>query len=160
MGEIKQMARKNIDDQKIDVWNNSQGRVSYILDGKKYLWDKPGAKKQVKLSDLKDLVNISGGYTLLVEELLIKDVSIREELGLPVNEGQMLDSKGIAELLNKTSSEIDSVLNESNSGIIDKVAVEAVNLSITDTDKMDVIQKHSGVDVQSAIREKKEETQN
>jgi hypothetical protein len=151
------MVRKSNTEVKVDVWNNSMGRVSFTIDGKKTLWDKVGAKKSVDLEILKELVNITGGYTLLNEELLIKDISVREELGLPVTPGQMLDAKGITELLTKSSVEIDTVLSDSNSGIIEKVAAEAINQKITDLDKMDVIEKYSGVDVLAAIKELKED---
>lgn len=151
------MAKKNTDDLKVEVWNNSMGRVSFILDEKKYLWDKSGGKKIVALEVLKELVNITGGYTLLNEELLIKDTSIREELGLPVSQGQMLDGKGITELLSKSSGEIEAVLSDSNSAVLEKVAAEAIKLKISDLDKMDVIEKYSGVDVLTAVKELKEE---
>lgn len=133
------------------------GRVSFVLDDKKYLWDKVGAKKSVDLEVLKELVNITGGYTLLNEELLIKESAIREELGLPVSPGQVLDAKGITELLTKSSVEIEAVLSDSNSAILEKVAAEAIKQKISDLDKMDVIEKYSGVDVLSAIKELKED---
>ncbi|MEK4008340.1 hypothetical protein [Paenibacillus sp. FSL H3-0333] len=151
------MARKNTGEIKVDVWNNSMGRVSFVLDDKKYLWDKVGAKKSVDLEVLKELVNITGGYTLLNEELLIKESAIREELGLPVSPGQVLDAKGITELLTKSSVEIEAVLSDSNSAILEKVAAEAIKQKISDLDKMDVIEKYSGVDVLSAIKELKED---
>jgi hypothetical protein len=151
------LARKNTGEVKVDVWNNSMGRVSFILDDKKYLWDKVGAKKSVDLDILKELVNITGGYTLLNEELLIKEPSIREELGLPVSPGQMLDAKGITELLGKSSTEIETVLSDSNNAVLEKVAAEAIKQKISDLDKMDVIEKYSGVDVLSAIKELKED---
>ncbi|WP_342421906.1 hypothetical protein [Paenibacillus sp. FSL E2-0178] len=151
------MARKNTGEFKVDVWNNSMGRVSFILDDKKYLWDKVGAKKSVDLDILKELVNITGGYTLLNEELLIKESSIREELGLPVSPGQMLDAKGITELLGKSSVEIETILSDSNNAVLEKVAAEAIKQKISDLDKMDVIEKYSGVDVLSAIKELKED---
>jgi len=75
------------DNLMVDVKNNSTGSVSYYSEFSRMQrkWDKPDSTKKVSLEELRELVSSSGGYELIENFLLIKDIDVREELGLPVN---------------------------------------------------------------------------
>jgi hypothetical protein len=143
----------------VEVINNSTGSVSYYseLSRMHRKWDKPESKKKISLEELRELVSASGGYELLENFLLIKDIDVREELGLPVNKEYMLDDKEIKALLKKSVDTIETTLENTSEAIRDKIAQAAIDTKLSDLDKLEVIQEHSGVDVLSAIKEKKEE---
>jgi hypothetical protein len=147
------------DNMMVEVINNSTGSVSYYseLTRMHRKWDKPDSKKKVSLEELRELVSASGGYELLENFLLIKDMDVREELGLPVNKEYMLDEKEIKALLKKSVDTIETTLENTSESIKEKIAQAAIDTKLSDLDKLEVIKEHSGVDVLFAIQEKKEE---
>jgi hypothetical protein len=147
------------DNMMVEVINNSTGSVSYFSELSRIhrKWDKPDSKKKVSLEELRELVSASGGYELLENFLLIKDMDVREELGLPVNKEYMLDDKEIKALLKKSVDTIETTLENTSDSIREKIAQAAIDTKLSDLDKLEVIQEHSGVDVLFAVQEKKEE---
>lgn len=147
------------DNMMVEVVNNSTGSVSYYseLSRMHRKWDKPETKKKVSLEELRELVSASGGYELLENFLLIKDVNVREELGLPINKEHMLDDKDIKAVLKKSVDVLESTLENTSDSIKEKIAQTAIDSKLGDLDKLEVIQEHTGIDVLSAIKEKKEE---
>jgi hypothetical protein len=147
------------DNMMVEVFNNSTGSVSYYSELARMhrKWDKPDSKKKISLEELRELVSASGGYELLENHLLIKDVDVREELGLPVDKAYMLDEKDIKALLKKSVDVLSDTLENTSSSIKEKIAQIAIDTKLGDLDKLEVIQEHSGIDVLSAIKEKKEE---
>jgi hypothetical protein len=147
------------DNMMVEVINNSTGSVSYFSELSRIhrKWDKPDSKKKVSLEELRELVSASGGYELLENFLLIKDMDVREELGLPVNKEYMLDDKEIKALLKKSVDTIETTLENTSESIKEKIAQAAIDTKLSDLDKLEVIKEHSGVDVLFAIQEKKEE---
>jgi hypothetical protein len=143
----------------VDVKNNSTGSVSYYSEFSRMQrkWDKPDSSKKIPLEELRELISSSGGYELLEDYLLIKDVDVREELGLPVNKEFMLDEKEIKALLKKSVDVLDNTLENTSSAIKDKIAQSAIDTKLSDLDKLEVIKEHTGVDVLFAVQEKKEE---
>jgi hypothetical protein len=147
------------DNMMVEVINNSTGSVSYYseLSRMQRKWDKPDSKKKISLEELRELVSASGGYELLENFLLIKDMDVREELGLPVNKEYMLDEKEIKALLKKSVDVLETTLENTSEAIREKIAQAAIDTKLSDLDKLEVIKEHSGVDVLFAIQEKKEE---
>jgi hypothetical protein len=147
------------DNMMVEVINNSTGSVSYFSELSRIhrKWDKPESKKKVSLEELRELVSASGGYELLENFLLIKDIDVREELGLPVNKEYMLDDKEIKALLKKSVDTIEATLENTSESIREKIAQAAIDTKLSDLEKLDVIKEHSGVDVLFAIQEKKED---
>jgi hypothetical protein len=147
------------DNMVVEVINNSTGSVSYYSELSRIhrKWDKPESKKKISLEELRELVSASGGYELLENFLLIKDIDVREDLGLPVNKEYMLDDKEIKSLLKKSVDTIETTLENTSESIKEKIAQAAIDTKLSDLDKLEVIKEHSGVDVLFAIQEKKEE---
>jgi hypothetical protein len=147
------------DNLMVEVTNNSTGSVSYYSELTRMArkWDKPNTTKKVSLEELRELVSSSGGYELLENFLLIKDMDVREELGLPVNKEYMLDEKEIKAVLKKSVEVLENTLENTSESIKDKIAQTAIDTKLSDLDKLEVIQEHTGVDVLFAIKEKKEE---
>lgn len=143
----------------VEVFNNGTGSVSYYSELARTTrkWDKPDTKKKISLDELRELVSSSGGYELLENFLLIKDMDVREDLGLPVEKSFMLDEKEIKSVLKKSVDVLEETLENTSSSIKDKIAQVAIDTKLSDLDKLEVIQEHTGVDVLSAIKEKKEE---
>jgi hypothetical protein len=147
------------DNMMVEVINNSTGSVSYYSELSRIhrKWDKPDSKKKVSLEELRELVSASGGYELLENFLLIKNMDVREELGLPVNKEYMLDEKEIKALLKKSVDVLETTLENTSDSIKDKIAQAAIDSKLSDLNKLEVIKELSGVDVLFAIQEKKEE---
>jgi hypothetical protein len=156
--EEKIMVELN-DDMKVEVINNSTGSVSYYSEFSRMIrkWDKPNTTKKISLEELRELVSASGGYELLENFLLIKDMDVREELGLPVNKEHLLDDKEIKSVLKKSVDVLENTLENTSDSIKDKIAQTAIDTKLSDLDKLEVIKEYSGVDVLTAIQEKKEE---
>lgn len=152
------MAKKLTDQTIVDVINNSTGAVGLMIDERTTkVWALPNENKRLKLSELKQAIDLAGGFTIINDYLLIRDPEIRLELDLPISEEYLMGSKEIAELLTKTPSEIDHVLCDANENIKEKIAKEAIDQKLGDLDKIEIIEKHSGIKVLSAIQEKKED---
>lgn len=147
------------DNMMVEVVNNSTGSVSYYseLSRMNRKWDKPNTKKKISLEELRELVSASGGYELLENFLLIKDIDVREELGLPVDKTYMLDEKEIKAVLKKSVDVLVDTLENTSESIKEKIAQTAIDTKLSDLDKLEAIQEHTGVDVLFAIKEKKEE---
>lgn len=147
------------DDLMVEVTNNSTGSVSYYVESLRMnrKWDKPDTKKKISLEELREVVGSSGGYELLENFLLIKDIDVREELGLPVNKEYLLDDKEIKALLKKSVDVIATTLENTSDSIKEKIAQAAIDSKLSDLDKLEVIKELSGVDVLFAIQEKKEQ---
>jgi hypothetical protein len=143
----------------VEVFNNSTGSVSYYSELARTTrkWDKPDTKKKIALEELRELVSTSGGYELLENFLLIKDMDVREDLGLPIEKEFMLDDKDIKALLKKPLTAIEDTLENTSDSIKDKIAQIAIETKLNDLEKLDVIKEYTGVNVLSAIQEKRED---
>ena len=148
-----------MDNKLVEVINNSTGSVSYYSEFSRMTrkWDKPDTKKNIPLEELRELVSAAGGYELLEGFLLIKDMEVREELGLPVEKEYMLDDKEIAALIKKSASTLEDTLEVAPDTIKDKIAQSAIDSKLGDLDKLELIKEHTGIDVLAAVQEKKEE---
>jgi hypothetical protein len=146
------------DNTMVEVTNNSTGSVSYYSEFSRMnrKWDKPNTTKKIALEELRELVSASGGYELLENFLLIKDMDVREELGLPINKEYMLDDKEIKALIKKPVNVLLDTLENTSDSIKEKIAQTAIDTKLSDLDKLEVIQENTGVDVLTAIKEKKE----
>jgi hypothetical protein len=147
------------DNLMVEVTNNSTGSVSYYSEFSRTLrkWDKPNSTKKISLEELRELVGSSGGYELLENFLLIKNMDVREDLGLPVNKEYMLDEKEIKAVLKKSVDVLENTLENTSDSIKEKIAQSAIDTKLSDLDKLEVIKEYSGVDVLTVIQEKKEE---
>lgn len=143
----------------VEVINNSTGSVSYYSEFSRMTrkWDKPDSKKNISLEELRELVSVAGGYELLESFLLIKDMDVREELGLPIEKEYMLDDKEINSLIKKSVSTLEETLEIAPVSIKDKIAQAAIDSKLGDLDKLEIIKDHTGIDVLTAVQEKKEE---
>lgn len=146
------------DNQKIEVINNSTGSVSYYSEFSRIerRWDKPNSVKKVPLEELRELVNASGGLELLEGYLLIKNLEVREELGLPVEKSYLLEEKDIKDVLKKSLSVLTDTLQNTTETIREKIAQVAIDSKLGDLDKLEAIKEFTNVDVLAAIQENKE----
>lgn len=154
------MSNKKLTDKTmVKVFSNSNGAVFYFseLSRTKRRWDKLGSFKNISLEELRELVGSAGGLELLRDDLLIKDIDVREELGLPVEKSYVLDEEGIKSLLSGSLEELKTTLDNTTETIKENIAQIAVAQKLSDLDKLEVIKDASGVDVLAAIQEAKED---
>lgn len=150
------------DEMLIEVFNISTGSVSYYseLSRMKRRWDKSNAlvniPKKVPLNELRELVSSSGGYELLTRGLLIKDMNIRKDLGLPIDKEYLLDDDGIKDLLTKSPKIIRDTMKKAPKTINEKVANIAIETELSDLNKLEVIKEYSSIDCLYVIQENKE----
>jgi hypothetical protein len=144
--------------QLVEVINNSTGSVSFNpgYGRADHRWDKADSKKKIPLDDLRELVNQLGGIELLEGYLLIKDMEVREDLGLSVDKSLILEDKDIKALLKKPIDKLTDVLENTSESIREKIAHVAIDTKLSDLDKIEVIKEYSGLDVLTVIQENKE----
>jgi len=145
--------------QLVNVINNTNGVVGYYSEYNRIQrrWDKPNSVKKIALEELRELVNSAGGIELLENHLLIKDPQVREELGLPLEKSFMLEEKDIKDLLKKSVSALKDTLLNTSESIKEKIAHIAVEMKLSDLEKLELIKEHTGIDALTLIQDKKEE---
>jgi hypothetical protein len=108
--------------------------------------------------DLEEFAGLPGGDTLLREYLQLSEVEVKNlDLGNPEPEYNMSE-KDIYELITKGSLDAFlDCLDFAPTGVIDIIKKLAVDLPISDMNKMEAIKEKTGFDVALAIQHKKEE---
>ncbi|QSF43275.1 hypothetical protein [Paenibacillus tianjinensis] len=142
----------------VEVFNNSGGTVLYVsqLNRITRRWDKDNTSKLISVEELKDLINSAGGFQLLNEDLLVKDVAIREELGLPTEEVFLLDNNKIEDLLfNGSIEELREVLATASQTVKDKIVSISVQKDLADMHKIEAIDEALGTQLYNLIKENK-----
>lgn len=153
--------QKITDKTLVEVINTSTGSVSYKPEMSNIArkWERQNAVKKVELGELKDLVTTTGGYTLLAEDiLLIKDNTIREILGLEELSAYAKTGAEIKDMLLTCSKAtlVDFVEN-CTQDMLDAVVKTAIDIKLSDLNKLQVIELYSGVKVVDCIKEEAEE---
>lgn len=156
------MAVKKItNDTMVEVINTSSGSVGYVPEmstvSKK--WERQGTVKKVKLGELRDVIGTVGGYVLFSENLLlIRDESIREELGLPELDRYTFTEKEVKELLqSKSLDELEDVVQNCTDDMLDTITTTAIKEEVSDLNKLRMIEDYTGVNVVEAIKSHQEE---
>jgi hypothetical protein len=147
------------ENQVVEVTNNSTGGVSYYSEYSRIerRWERPNVTKKIPLEELKELVSMAGGFQLLENYLLIKDMTVREELGLSVEKSYVLEEKDIKALFKKSVDALVDTLENTSDSIKEKIAQIAIDTKLADLDKLEAIKEHTGIDALVVIQEKKEE---
>lgn len=117
----------------------------------------PGESKNIDLEELKALIYIPGGETLLMDYLQIQDAEALKELQLDVEPEYNMSRNDIINLLQ--SGSMDSFLDcldFAPEGVLDLIKELAVELPLTDSRKREAIKEKMGLDVDKAIQNKKE----
>ena len=167
--------RQLTDKTMVQVFNNSIGDVGYTIENGSYkvrrTWRTPSTMQEVEFKELKTAINEPGVRQLFEEynkelrryedgELLIKNEQVREKLGLQPIGKYTLDQKEIIELLKSGSiSKLEETLENCPNITIEKIIQEAINMSLSDIVKINIIKEYSGKDILGIINQKTEESQ-
>lgn len=146
----------------VEVINRSNGTSAYTIPefGNRINVRRvfaPGESKKIELEELIALTYIPGGTKLLMDYLQINNKEALEELQLTVEPEYNMNEDDIINLLKNGS--IDTFLDcldFAPQGVLDLIKQLAIDLPVTDSRKRDIIKEKFGLDIDSAIRNKKE----
>lgn len=152
------------DTEKVEVESIGRGSVGYQPATNpliKRRWERPGIKKKVPLGEIREVLSTAGGEKLFRDHLLIKDIKVREELDLPITEAKMIGEKELEELLKGNPSKLKSMISEMSKETQIRMAEKAAEMKIDNVSKLQLIKKHSGIDVYKLMeaQEEKEKEQ-
>ena len=157
MSEIKRLVKIG-GSTLVEISNDSFSIVGYNTD--KIKRDFPvGAKRQISLDEIEDVMNVPGGEVLFKENLLlIKDGKVREHLGLPALDEFNLTREQIRTLLaTGDEGKLEEVLQFCTDPVLNKIVQESLDMKITSFAIAGLIKAYSGTDVLQIIKEKMEE---
>ncbi len=145
--------------KKVAVQSIGRGSVSFRSEVSRLRrhWHKPGVTKMIPIDELFDLLSSEGGEILLNQYLLIKDIKVREELGLSVAEEHMMSDQEMRELLEKRITTIRETVPKMYPEAIKRLAQIAVEMKIDNMSKLNYLKEKSGLNVFSMIEEIKEQ---
>lgn len=108
--------------------------------------------------DLEEFAGLPGGDTLLREYLQLAEVEVKKlDLGDPEPEYNMSEQDVYKLVTTGSMDEFLDCLDFAPTGVIDIIKKMAVDLPISDMNKMEAIKEKTGFDVSLAIQHKKEE---
>lgn len=112
----------------------------------------PRQTKKVTFEELEALMNVPGGEYLIRNFIIIKDEEVLNELLPDVQPEYFYTEKEVEQLLQTGSlDEFLDCLDFAPQGVLDMIKDKAVNLPVTDTEKIRAIQKKMNFDVGAAI---------
>ena len=152
--------RPNITDETmIEVYNESGGQVSYSTDKVRRVFPHD-ASRSVSFGELKELIVHNGSSNAFEEGVLvIRDNRAREELGLSLLGEYNLDEPNITKLLKEgTLQELETFLQYTSNENLQKALRVAVDISLSDLNRTNLLMAYSGTNVLTLIQEKEEET--
>ena len=130
------------------------GNVTYIIPEMQNLQRTFSAREEkiVPFEELRRLMYVPGGRTLLEQYLIIKDKDVIEELGLDVEPEYFYNEEEIKDLfVNGSLDQFLDCLDFAPEGVIDMIKSLAVSLPLNDVAKRQAILDKTGFDVTRAI---------
>jgi hypothetical protein len=141
------------DTDKVRVYKNMVGSISYRLRGIFVFWDEKTEYKDMYVTDIKEMLGQSDLYVMFDRnKLLIKDEKAREELRIrPLNENY-LDSEKIKELLNSNNAnKVEKVVESCEDNELDMMVEIAVKEKIKDRNVIGILEDYTGLDLADDI---------
>jgi hypothetical protein len=169
------VAKKDIKDTDlIQVWNNSRGDCGYTINNGNFqvrrTWVLPASMQEVEMKELKSAMNEAGVRELFEVynkelgkyedgELLIKNDLAREKLDLqPLGKYTFVKEQIVDLLNNKSVKYLEEVLENCPNSTLDNIVQEAINISLSDIVKINLIKSYSGKDILPVIQSKNADT--
>lgn len=145
-------------DTMFNVKNRSAGTVVYRIpeDGIRRSFA-PGEVKRIKFSELEKLTYRQGGRRLMADYLQI-DEEVTKEFNIPTEQEYWMNEAQVKDLL--MTGSLDALLDALDfapDGVKDLIKQFAVNIPLTDLEKMAAIKNKTGFDVGAALRHIEEE---
>ncbi len=145
------------DSVKVQVESIGRGSVGYQPDTNPMIrrrWNKPGIVKTVPLGEIREVITSPGGEILFRDHLLIRDIEIRKELDLPVEEEAIVGEKELGDLLSGNPAKLKSRLPELGAENQKRLAHKAAEMKLDNMSKLQFIKEITGIDVYRLMEEK------
>lgn len=116
----------------------------------------PGEVKKISYEELEKLSWQPGGREIIASFLQLKSMEVLEELSIPTEVEYHMSEEQIIELL--LHGDYDAYLDclqFAPVGVIDLIKTFAVELPLTDTQKIEALKERTGFDVIQALKNKK-----
>lgn len=116
----------------------------------------PGEVKKISYEELEKLSWQPGGREIIASFLQLKSMEVLEKLSIPTEVEYHMSEEQIIELL--LHGDYDAYLDclqFAPAGVIDLIKTFAVELPLTDTQKIEVLKERTGFDVIQALKNKK-----
>jgi len=145
--------------QRIQVESIGVGSVGYQPEHNpliRRVWERPGQKKMIPFEEIQEVMSSTGGYNLFRHHLLIKDIEVRKELDLPVEEHDLYSDKDLETILKSTLPKLKETLPKLSKSLQERIAEKAAEMKIDSVPKIKAIQEITGIDVYKMLEEKEE----
>lgn len=124
------------------------------------IFPKLGFSMMLSEESIRNIAYNPGGRFILENRLIVNDPELVKELELNLELEDTYTPDDIKELIiNGSKDQLEDALNFGNEGTRELIKDTAINLEINDLEKRKVIQDFTHVDVNSAINNKSEETE-
>lgn len=148
------MATKKIkSSDKVRVYKNIVGSLSYRLRGIFVFWERNLEYKDMQIADIEELIGNADIYRLFDKnQLLIKDEEIREYLRLKSLDNDYLDTEKIKEILTDgDSKKLEEVVETCEDSELELIVDTAVKEKVKDRNVLGVIEDYTGLDLTEDI---------
>lgn len=144
------MATKKIkSSDKVRVYKNIVGSLSYRLRGIFVFWERNLEYKDMQIADIEELIGNADIYRLFDKnQLLIKDEEIREYLRLKSLDNDYLDTEKIKEILTDgDSKKLEEIVETCEDSELDLIVDTVVKEKVKDRNMLGVIEDYTNLDL-------------
>ena len=143
-----------------NVKNRSAGMVVYTIPDEGIRREfQPGESRRISFGELEKLSYQQGGRELMANFLQVMEDEVNNSLGVPRENEYYMSEEQIQELLRHgTMDAFEDALDFAPIGVIDLIKKYAVELPMTDLNKINILKEKTGYDVEKILANLKEDT--
>lgn len=157
-----------LDSTLVPIWNIGIGDVGYTANtgsgSVRRTWRTSNSMQEIEFKELRAVFNEPGVRQLFEvfnkelgryedAELLIKNELVREKLDLKSIGKYTLEKEAILDLFeNGSLTKFEEVLENCPNATLDRIVMEAIELPLSDINKINLIKSYSGKDILMAIQ--------
>ena len=136
------------------VTNRSAGMVVYTIPDEGIRREfQPGESRKISFGELEKLSYQQGGRELMASFLQIMEDEVTDSLGIPRENEYYMNEAQIIDLLRHGSmAAFEDALDFAPIGVIDLIKKFAVELPLTDLNKINILRNKTGYDVEKILR--------
>ena len=139
-----------------NVLNRSSSMVGYTIPELNIRREfQPGETKKIKFSELEQLTYQPGGTTLIQDYFLIREQAVTDALNIQTEIEYYMNEDNVRDLiLNGSLDQFLDCLDFAPEGVLEIIKKLAIELPMNDVEKREALKKKTGLDVDSAIKNK------
>ena len=139
-----------------NVLNRSSSMVGYTIPELNIRREfQPGETKKIKFSELEQLTYQPGGTTLIQDYFLIREQEVTDALNIQTEIEYYMNEDNVRDLiLNGSLDQFLDCLDFAPEGVLEMIKKLAIELPMNDVEKREALKKKTGLDVDSAIKNK------